>query len=88
MNPPKNPPAFPQSYAPPGYPPEFGMSLRDAFAAAALQGLLASGEGVIIAATKKQSYDAIEFANAAYAYADSLLREREKHHAERMETAE
>ena len=54
-----------------------GLSLRDYFAAAALQGLLASGTGVIVAVTQARSHDPDEVANAAYAYADAMLKERE-----------
>jgi hypothetical protein len=62
-------PAFPRTQ----YPNETGMTLRDYFAAKALQGLLADpepfedcGEGLPMA-----------YAYEAYVYADAMLRERE-----------
>lgn len=50
-----------------------GMSLRDYFAAAALQGLLATGD--IIPGGKTIGED---MASAAYGYADALLVERDR----------
>lgn len=51
-----------------------GMSLRDYFAAAALQGILAAGTvWTNIARDQGQSGPAL-----AYAYADAMLAEREK----------
>jgi hypothetical protein len=62
-------PAFPRTQ----YPNETGMTLRDYFAAKALQGLLADpepfedcGEGLPMA-----------YAYEAYVYADAMLRARE-----------
>jgi len=61
-------PAFPlQSIGPEFQPGYSGMTLRDYFAAAALQGLIADGGGA--------SWEAD--ANAAYKAADAMLRARE-----------
>lgn len=54
-----------------GYPfPDAGMTLRDYFAAKAMQGLLAQAEGVAFIGPKEQ------YAAFAYAMADSMLKER------------
>lgn len=45
-----------------------GMSLRDYFAAKALQGILANADEA----------NGLEFVQAAYAYADAMLKERAK----------
>jgi hypothetical protein len=58
-------PAFPVN----GYSPDFnGMTLRDYFAAKALQGLLANPD---------TAGDLREFSRWAYTYADQMLRARE-----------
>lgn len=74
MSNPENPPAFPHSpfvecdgrvmsYG------EIGMTLRDYFAAAAMQGLIG---------TVKKDSDVIDLAKAAYLVADEMLKERAK----------
>ena len=57
---------------------EGGMTLRDYFAAKALQGLLAlpNEEGARVYKTMESIHRVI--AITAYAYADAMLREREK----------
>lgn len=59
-------PAFPVEDVPENY---FGMTLRDYFAAKAMQGLFAAGGGV--------TRDAEEWARIAYAMADAMLKVRE-----------
>lgn len=62
-------PAFPMGYHPEGNSADqFGMTLRDYFASAALQGCLASFEST-------GTRDAL--ASNAYAYADAMLKVRE-----------
>jgi hypothetical protein len=62
-------PAFPMGYHPEGNNADhFGMTLRDYFAAAALQGCLANLEST-------KTRDAV--ASNAYAYADAMLKARE-----------
>ena len=70
-NNPANPPAFPSEYLS-GYRDE-GMSLRDYFAAAALQGLLASFAG---ADCRMPTPEAL--AKDAFQQADAMLAERER----------
>lgn len=71
----KNPPAFP---SPPGSLDsvgidfDHGMSLRDYFAAAAMNGLLSSG--TVLTVDGKN----LEYSAGAYFIADSMLAEREK----------
>jgi hypothetical protein len=61
-------PAFPMGYHPEGNSADhFGMTIRDYFAAAALQGLIANGEC--------PTWD--DDAKAAYAAADAMLKARE-----------
>ena len=63
----KNEPAFPRDHAHDGH---NGMTLRDYFAAAALQGLIAANPGLTATA---------EFLAAdAYGIADAMLEERNK----------
>ncbi|MDE2232968.1 MAG: hypothetical protein KGJ90_02440 [Patescibacteria group bacterium] len=54
-----------------------GMSLRDYFAAKALEGLLAAGLGVRTS-TDTQSYIPADMATVSYFYADAMLAERTK----------
>jgi hypothetical protein len=58
-----------------GMPPCYGMTLRDYFAAKAMQGMLSNP-----AARSNDSSvsDAEAFANASYKMADAMLAEREK----------
>jgi hypothetical protein len=58
-------PAFPHSLQ--GHPIELGMTLRDYFAAKAMQGLLAGD----------RNYPKEKFATIAYALADAMLKARE-----------
>ena len=55
-------PAFPRT----GWPNETGMTLRDYFAAKAMQALIPSG----------QSIDTMKYAESAYALADAMLKAR------------
>ena len=58
-----------------------GMSLRDYFAAAALQGLLANmskEDRVFLAAHSNKTDAALSVARTAFIFADALLTEREK----------
>ena len=55
-------PAFPRT----GWPNETGMTLRDYFAAKAMQALIPSG----------QSIDTMKYAESAYAVADAMLKAR------------
>jgi hypothetical protein len=69
----KNPPAFPVSHGMAlvaGLQNAYGMTLRDYFAAKAMQGLLASGN------LPKTMPDA-DLAECAYALADAMLKARE-----------
>lgn len=72
---PENPPAFPVAWPAPNA-PEPGMTLRDYFAAAALQGLLARG-------AKKVAMNGTEMVidEASFAIADAMLAERAKQDA-------
>ncbi len=66
-------PAFPSSYATPSgpvaYDDNYGMTLRDYFAAAALQGYIAAG------VPSDSTYD--DVAEKAFKAADSMLKERD-----------
>jgi hypothetical protein len=55
-------PAFPRT----GWPNETGMTLRDYFAAKAMQALIPSG----------QTVDSMKYAESAYAVADAMLKAR------------
>jgi hypothetical protein len=55
-------PAFPRT----GWPNETGMTLRDYFAAKAMQALIPSGQNV----------DSMKYAESAYAVADAMLKAR------------
>lgn len=57
--------------------PQDGMTLRDYFAAKALQGMLASNDEDKMAAWR----DASKAAAWSYLFADAMLAEREKHAA-------
>ena len=63
-----NPPAFPSGYDVPENP---GMSLRDYFAAKAMQALLSDSDW-------RQDMDFKDTALAAYKTADAMLKEREQ----------
>ena len=67
MNKPNNPPAFPSGYDVPENP---GMSLRDYFAAKAMQALLSDSDW-------RQDMDFKDTAFAAYRQADAMLKARE-----------
>ena len=77
----KNEPAFPRSmYSTNGpfdssaYSAGYGMSMRDYFAAKAMQGAIAHG----LFNADKTSLDYSEYiANIAYVYADAMLKRRE-----------
>lgn len=61
-------PAFPSQSIGPDFPPGWGgMTLRDYFAAKAMQGMLAAGEGVPSEKLAKWAYDV----------ADAMLAERD-----------
>ena len=66
MNKPNNPPAFPSGYDVPENP---GMSLRDYFAAKAMQALLSDSDW-------RQDMDFKDTAIAAYRQADVMMKER------------
>ena len=68
MNKPNNPPAFPSGYDVPENP---GMSLRDYFAAKAMQALLSDSDW-------RQDMDFKDTAFAAYRQADAMLKAREE----------
>ena len=59
---------------------ETGMSLRDYFAAAAMQGILAAPDYVFASTPDKPdgTYGEISIAQEAYIYADAMLAERER----------
>ena len=63
-----NPPAFPSGYDVPENP---GMSLRDYFAAKAMQALLSDSDW-------RQDMDIKDTALAAYKTADAMMKERER----------
>jgi hypothetical protein len=66
MNKPNNPPAFPSGYDVPENP---GMTLRDYFAAKAMQALLSDSDW-------RQDMDFKDTAIAAYRQADVMMKER------------
>lgn len=70
-----NPPAFPCT-GNPNWDHDQGMTLRDYFAAAALQGMLA-GMG-FDAPLKYEASPAPPYVNVAYEFADAMLAERAK----------
>ncbi len=76
---PENPYAFPLPDDPGFYPAEHGMSLRDYFAAAALQGMLASGHQAPLEqlTVVQGGKPADGLALAAYGFADALLKVRQ-----------
>jgi hypothetical protein len=55
-----------------------GMSLRDYFAAAALQGILAGWKGLPVNEIADGIMGGARVSKAAYVYADAMLAEREK----------
>ena len=56
-----------------------GMSLRDYFAAKAMQGILSSGSGLSMIYEAKEEVDSfVAAARIAYGYADAMLEERDK----------
>lgn len=61
-----------------GHGSEFGMSLRDYFAAKAMQGMLSNGDWVsnMVNATGQEADEVVGI--AAYEIADAMLRERAK----------
>ncbi len=72
-----NPPAFP--HGDPTHGGELGMTLRDYFAAKAMQGMLTSPEFlVVVTADQAVGGNAKErVSNIAFAYADAMLKARE-----------
>ena len=86
-NPPAFPLAMPDQYHPEGAPLqqgfiESGMTLRDYFAAYALQGLLSNPKLLSKGKTKLTDVERLETSKKksrrAYEYADAMLAEREK----------
>ena len=73
-------PAFPFTCQGPTTGPEFyyGMSLRDYFAAAALQGMLAYSYVNPNYGNYHETYTSQQAAGAAYDHADAMLKERAK----------
>lgn len=69
--------AFPQWHPELMNQPEFGMSLRDYFAAKAMQGMLAY-PGDEVRGSHHNNNDAEGVAQMSYAYADAMLAERAK----------
>ena len=55
-----------------------GMSLRDYFAAKALQGILSDPRNMRIANEKEPSCEVDFIAKVSYQFADAMLKEREK----------
>jgi hypothetical protein len=66
-----------------GYHPEgnsadhFGMTIRDYFAAAALQGILSGADRSTVKYLENMRYPAGEMSSAAYNIADAMLKARE-----------
>jgi hypothetical protein len=77
-------PAFPRTYSS-GEAAQTGMSLRDYFAAKAIQGLFAAGEAsspcILVdpkmSHSQKRCMTEDEFSACAYSYADAMLKARE-----------
>ena len=83
----KNPPAFPadfkekteEDYKITHF---MGMTLRDYFAGKAMQGVVADSKGMMALyeiAKENGNHLTIAVAECAYAYAEAMLKEREKH---------
>lgn len=73
QNKPKNPNAFPIEYQDGEF--QTGMTLRDYFAAKAMEGIISSTEGIGLEIDWRH-IDIIS--QKAYMYADAMLKEREK----------
>lgn len=73
QNKPKNPNAFPIEYQDGEF--QTGMTLRDYFAAKAMQGVIASTQGIGLEVNEKHIKIVVK---KAYMYADAMLKEREK----------
>lgn len=74
-----NPPAFPTLHIPHASPPAWsGMTLRDYFAAKAMQGLMAGRWKSDMHGIPYDAYraDADEWAKSAYHFADAMLKAR------------
>jgi hypothetical protein len=69
----KNPPAFPPMHDPNTH--EFGMTLRDYFAAKVLQAYLSMPETATAISTNKTTSQ--DVCGACYAWADAMLKARE-----------
>jgi hypothetical protein len=71
-------PAFPlQSIGPEFQPGYSGMTLRDYFAAAALQGILSGADRSTVKYLENMRYPAGEMSSAAYNIADAMLKAKE-----------
>ena len=71
-------PAFPMGYHPEGSNNDhFGMTIRDVFAAAALQGILSGADRSTVKYLENMRYPAGEMSSAAYNIADAMLKARE-----------
>jgi hypothetical protein len=71
-------PAFPMGYHPEGNSADhFGMTIRDYFAAAALQGILSGADRSTVKYLENMRYPAGEMSSAAYNIADAMLKARE-----------
>jgi hypothetical protein len=72
-------PAFPRPYSGNGTPSQIGMTLRDYFAAKAMQAIFA-GEGARMVAARDQRYDETNWAEIvatnAYGMADAMIAAR------------
>ena len=70
-------PAFPRTGADGHTSPQSGMTLRDYFAAAALQGILSGADRSTVKYLENMRYPAGEMSSAAYNIADAMLKARE-----------
>lgn len=74
-----NPPAFPRPLSVDNFNPDItypayaGMTLRDYFAAKAMQGLIASPRGLL----GKNEITDVDYAQTAYLIADAMMKARE-----------
>ena len=71
-------PAFPMGYHPESISADHsGMTLRDYFAASALQGILSGADRSTVKYLENMRYPAGEMSSAAYNIADAMLKARE-----------